>query len=49
MLLSVKYIAFDCYPPRSNTSQDGGLVGLYKSQKLCVLNLNILVDCCKVM
>jgi hypothetical protein len=39
-MLCIKYIAFAHYPPRSNTSQDGGLVGLYESQKLHVLFLN---------
>jgi hypothetical protein len=27
-MLDIKYIAFACYPPRSDTSHDGGLVGL---------------------
>jgi hypothetical protein len=49
-MLCNKYIAFTRYPPRPDTSQDGGLVGLYESQKLCVLLLNILlVDYCTIM
>jgi len=28
-MLVMKYIAFACYPPRPDTSHDGGLVGLY--------------------
>jgi hypothetical protein len=28
LMLDIKYIAFACYPPRSDTSHDGGLVGL---------------------
>jgi hypothetical protein len=27
-MLHIKYIAFACYPPRSDTSHDEGLVGL---------------------
>jgi hypothetical protein len=27
-MLSIKYIAYACYPPRSDTSHNGGLVGL---------------------
>jgi len=30
-IYSIKYIAFACYPPRSDTSQDGGLVDLLES------------------
>jgi hypothetical protein len=32
-MLDTKYIAFASYPPRSDTSHDGGLVGL-KSLKM---------------
>jgi hypothetical protein len=38
-----KFIAFACYPPRSETSHNGGLVGLYEPQKLCVLLFIMLV------
>jgi hypothetical protein len=40
----IKYIAFTCYPPRPDSSQDGGLVGLHESQKQCELFI-MLVDC----
>ena len=42
-MLCIKCMAFACYPPRSETSQDGGLVGLYEPQKLCVLLLIIML------
>jgi len=38
-MVGIKYIVFACYPPRSDTSQDGGLVDLSESQKLRVLYL----------
>jgi len=28
LILAIKFIAFACYPPKSETSHDGGLVGL---------------------
>jgi len=34
---SIKYIAFARYPPRSDTSQDGGLVDLSESRQLRAL------------
>jgi hypothetical protein len=42
-MVAIKYIMFARYPPRSETSHDGGLVGLYEPQKLCVLLLIMLV------
>jgi hypothetical protein len=36
-MLCIEYIAFACYPPMSDTSQDRGLVGMFESQELCVL------------
>jgi hypothetical protein len=36
-MLCIKYIVFACYPPRSDTSHEGGLVDLSESQKLHVL------------
>jgi hypothetical protein len=49
-MVAIKCTAFAHYPPRSDTSQDGGLVDLYESQKLRVLLLNILlVDCYAAM
>jgi hypothetical protein len=38
-MVAIEYIAFACYPPRSDTSQDGGLVDLSESRKLHVLYL----------
>jgi hypothetical protein len=38
-MVAIEYIAFARYPPRSNTSQDGGPVDLSKSRQLCVLFL----------
>jgi hypothetical protein len=29
LILCIKYIAFVCYPPKPDTSHNGGLVGLY--------------------
>jgi predicted phosphohydrolase len=40
-----KSIAFAHYPPRSDTSHDGGLVGLNESQQLHVLLFIMLADC----
>jgi hypothetical protein len=31
VIYSIKYTVFACYPPRSDTSQDGGLVDLSES------------------
>jgi hypothetical protein len=42
-MITIEFIAFARYPPRSETSHDGGLVGLYEPQKLCVLLLIMLV------
>jgi|NOAtaT_6_FD_contig_121_401757_length_514_multi_3_in_0_out_0_1 hypothetical protein len=42
-MVAIKYITFARYPPRSETSHDGGLVGLYEPQKLCVLLLIIML------
>jgi len=42
-MITIKFIAFARYPPRSETSHDGGLVGMYEPQKLCVLLLIMLV------
>ena len=43
-MLDIKYIVFSCYPLRSDTSHDGGLVDLFpdshKSSELYVM-----VDC----
>jgi len=33
----IEFITFARYPPRSDTSRDGGLVDLSESQKLCAL------------
>jgi len=41
-LFYIKYIAH--YSPRSDTSHDWGIVGLYESKKLCVLIFIVLVD-----
>jgi len=30
-MVAIEFIAFACYPPRSDTSQDGGLVDLSES------------------
>jgi hypothetical protein len=29
LMVAIEYIAFACYPPRSETSHDGGLVDLF--------------------
>ena len=42
-MIAIKFIAFAHYPPRSETSHNGGLVGLYEPQKLCVLLFIMLV------
>jgi len=42
-MIAIKFIAFARYPPRSETSHNGGLVGLYEPQKLCVLLLIIML------
>ena len=39
----IKYIAYTCYPPRSETSHDGGLVDLH--YKSCALIIIVRVDC----
>ena len=36
-MLCIKYIAFACYPPMSDTSQDRGLVDMFESQEVHVL------------
>jgi hypothetical protein len=36
-MLCIKYIAFACYPSMSDTSQDIGLVDMFKSRELRVL------------
>jgi hypothetical protein len=47
-MLDIKFIAFSRYPPRSNTSHNGGLVGLhpFESQKLRELPILTQADCC---
>jgi hypothetical protein len=47
-IYSIKYIAFARYPPRSDTSQDGGLVDLLESRQLRALfsNTNCIVIYC---
>jgi hypothetical protein len=42
-MITIKFIVIACYPPRSETSHNGGLVGLYEPQKLCVLLLIIML------
>ena len=42
-MITIEFIAFARYPSRSETSYDGGLVGLYEPQKLCVLMYIMLV------
>ena len=42
-MIAIKFIAFAHYPHRSETSHNGGLVGLYEPQKLCVLMYIMLV------
>jgi hypothetical protein len=39
-MLAIEFIAFACYPPRSETSHDGGIVGL-----LYLRHISITVDC----
>jgi predicted phosphohydrolase len=39
-MLVIKFIAFAHYPPRSDTSQDGGIVVLLESRQLRALFLN---------
>ena len=48
-MLGIKFIAFARYPPRPDTSQDGGLVGLhpFESQKLCELLILTSAVCCE--
>jgi hypothetical protein len=36
-MTTIKFIAFARYPPRPDTSQDGGLVGLHETRQLRVL------------
>ena len=47
-MLCIKFIAFARYPPRPDTSQDGGLVGLhpFESRKLCELLILTPAVCC---
>jgi hypothetical protein len=35
--INIEYIVLACYPPRSDTSQDGGSVGLNETRKRCVI------------
>jgi hypothetical protein len=35
-MLAIEFIAFACYPPRSETSHDGGIVGLLYLRQLIV-------------
>jgi hypothetical protein len=42
-MITIEFIAFTRYPSRSETSYNGGLVGLYEPQKLCVLMFIMLV------
>ncbi len=43
-MLAIEFIVFACYPPRSETSHDGGLVDLFpESHKSS--ELSAIVDC----
>jgi len=44
-MLCIKYIAFTCFPPLSDTSQDRGLVDMFESRELRVLFSQLLVYC----
>jgi hypothetical protein len=44
-MLCIEYIAFACYPPMSDTSQDRGLVGMFESRELRILISQFLVYC----
>jgi hypothetical protein len=49
-MLCIGYIAFACYPPISDTSQDRGLIDMFEyesyvnsSQYWCIVMLNLLL------
>jgi hypothetical protein len=44
LMLAIKFIAFACYPPLSETSHDGGLVDLFPETHKSS-DLSSIVDC----